>query len=181
MKVHKILKALDVKRYKHTIGVVETADKLAQYWKVNRKKAKIASFFHDLGRQFNNEELIQQAKKYKIRIGKYEIENPLLLHGRIAVEILKKKYNFKEKDVLRSILFHTTGSKRMTKLEKIIYLADYIEPGRKFKGVKKLKKLAFKNLNGAVAEASKITLKYLKNKKMSIHPKTVECYLSHKE
>lgn len=163
------------------MGVVKTAVELAKYWNVDEKKARIAALFHDIGRQFNTKELLDKAKEYKVKISRHEIENPLLLHSKVAVKLIKRKYGIKDKSILRAVLYHTTGTRRMTKLEKIIYLADYVEPGRKFKGVGSLRKLAFKNLNKAVAKASKLTLKYLKSRKISIHPKTLECYLGHKE
>lgn len=176
----KLKKLLDKRRYKHTLRVVKTAIELAKYWKVDIKKAETAALFHDFGRQFKTEELIDLAKKYKLRIDRYEKKKPLLLHGRIAIEIVKKEYGLKDKNILKAILSHTTGDSKMSKLEKIIYLADAIEPGRRFNGLAKLRKTSFCDLNKAVALASKYTLDYLKSKEELIHPKTLRCYWGHK-
>ena len=177
----KIRQLLDKKRYKHTLRVARVAVKLAKYWKIDIEKARIAALLHDLGRQFEEKELLGKAKEYHLKLDNYEKENPLLLHGRVAVEIAKKEYGMKKKDVLGAISLHTTGAAKMTKLEKIIYLADFIEPGRKFRGVSKLREFAFQNLNKAVAWASKNTIKYLVKEKITIHPKTKECYFGYKE
>ena len=97
-----------------------------------------------------------------------------LLHGKIAAHIAKKKFNVNNEDILNAIEYHTTGRKGMSKLEKIIYLADFIESGRNYAGVEELRTVAEQNLNKAVLLALDNTIKYVVSTRKLLHINTVE-------
>lgn len=137
---------LSKNRLYHTYGVCDTALKLSSLYGCDQRKAEIAALSHDIFRGKSMEEI----NKYVIELGldknRY-INNPNLAHGKIAKEIVEKKFGIKDKDILNAISYHTTGRKNMSLLEKIIFISDAIEPGRNYPGVELIRKEAYINLD----------------------------------
>ena len=168
-------KALKDKRFQHVLRVEETAVKLAEQYGVDVEKASIAGLCHDYAKQRPDEDFIAEIKKKGL--------NPLLLdygnaiwHGVVGAELIKDELGIWDEDILNAVRHHTTGAPVMTKLEQVIYMADYIEPGRDFTGVKKARVITAANLQAGVAYQTKHTLAYLIENGKPVYPKTIDTY-----
>lgn len=168
---------LTEKRYIHTIGVVETAGKLADVHSFDRKKVEMAAIFHDYAKFRPIEEMRKIVKEQEMdqRLLVYGDE---LLHAPIGAYLVHKEVGISDEDILNGIRYHTTGRPNMTLLEKIVYLSDYIEPNRNFPGVEEVRHLAFKNINQALIVALSNTISFLMKKKQPVFPDTLETYNS---
>ena len=135
-------KSLKTSRYEHSLGVAETAAALARRFGVDEKQARIAGLLHDCAREFPNENLIAEAEKRLIMVEAIERQMPLLLHAYVGARLVREKYGVDDAAVEQAIWRHTVGGAQMTKLDKIIWFADMIEPGRDYPGVEELRALA---------------------------------------
>ena len=170
-------KALDAKRYEHTIGVAYTAAALAMRYDVDIKKAEIAGLLHDCAKCLENEKKVSICEKHNIPISEAEERNHFLLHAKVGAHLAEKKYHIKDEDILNAIRSHTTGRPEMSVLEKIIYIADYIEPGREHASdLDKVRKLSFENLDLALVKILQDILIHLKEIKKEIDPMTQLTY-----
>ena len=129
--IRKLKPKLNEKRYVHSVGVEYTAATLAFVYGADIQKARIAGLLHDCAKCIPTEEKLKKAKKYGLPINKSEKANPDLLHGKLGAYIAKEKFGIKDPDILSAITYHTTGHPGMSLLDKIIFVADYIEPNRK--------------------------------------------------
>ena len=173
----KMEKALDAKRYEHTLGVAYTASSLAMSNGINFEKAFVAGLLHDCAKCISNEKKLEICNKHNIEISEIERKNLCLLHAKVGSYIAAKQFRISDRDILNAILFHTTGRPGMTQLEKIIYIADYIEPGRKHApNLPKVRKLAFQDLDEALLKILEDTLGYLGSVGGSIDPMTKRTY-----
>ena len=171
MIIKKLQKALSQRRFIHTRGVAEESVRLARVHGADEKKAYIAGLLHDCAKDIPNKEKIELCKKYGVEIDKVLAEQPDLLHQFLGAELAKNLYGIADKEILDAIRYHTTGRPDMGMLEKIVYLADFFEPSRRFyEGRDEIKALAYKDLDKAVAFSLKHTIDYNENKKRLIHP-----------
>ena len=170
----KLEKQLDAKRYEHTLGVAYTASALAMCNQTDIDRALIAGLLHDCAKCMSNEKKISICKKEDIPITKIEEKNPFLLHAKVGRYLAEKQFHIHDEDILNAILYHNTGRPDMSLLEKIVYVADYIEPGRKhapdLPGVRSLA------LDLALLQILKNTLGYLHDCNAVIDPMTQETY-----
>lgn len=161
-------------RFRHSLGVEETAAFLAGRFGVDEEKARVAGLLHDCAREFRNEDMIQEAEKRGIAIGEVERSMPLLLHANIGAERVKEIYGVEDAAVSQAIARHTVGGPAMTKLDKIIWYADMIEPGRDFPGVGELRELAKKaSLDEMMLAGLSHSIIFVVQKGHLIHPATV--------
>ena len=161
-------------RFAHSIGVADTAVKLAKRFGVDEEKAYIAGLLHDCAREFENDELPAEAAKRGIEIGEVEREMPLLLHSYIGAMMIKEIYGVDDPEISQAIWRHTVGGRNMTKLDKIIYFADMIEPNRDYPGVNELRQLAqTADLDEILLTAMSESIKFIIFKNSLIHPDTV--------
>jgi len=165
---------IDKERYKHTIRVAETAIELAKNYKVDTEKAYIAALLHDSAKYKDKDTLLKKAQEFGIILDTVMKNNPHLIHPFLGAKLAEVKYNILDEDILNAIKYHTTGRKNMSILEKIIFIADYIEPGRDFEGIEKIRKISFKDIDLSIILAMDNTLKYIINKGWLIHPNTIE-------
>lgn len=166
-------KAQDAFRYEHTLGVAYTAACLASLYEVDVKKAMRAGLLHDCAKCIESDKKISLCKKYHIEISELEKRNPSLLHAKLGAKLAEDKYEEKDADVLNAIRSHTTGRPGMSNLEKIIFIADYMEPGRnKAINLLEVRKLAFVDLDKALVKILQDTLNYLNCKGDEIDPAT---------
>ncbi|SHE65727.1 bis(5'-nucleosyl)-tetraphosphatase (symmetrical) YqeK [Clostridium fallax] len=161
-------------RYKHTLGVIETAKKLAIINNEDEKKAEIAALIHDCAKNFTIEKSLQILKEENIEVDEICKESPQLLHGIVGAIVGEKIFGIKDKGILNAVKYHTTGNINMTTLEKIIYIADYIEPSRDFEGIERLRELTFSDLNKGVLKGLENTIKFVIDCEQLIHPLTIE-------
>lgn len=157
-----VRKTMDSKRFEHTIGVEYTACALAMRYDVDMNKAQLAGLLHDCAKCLSDEKKKDICHKNHIEITDIEHKNPYLLHAKAGFCIARNKFHIKDTDVLNAILYHTTGRPQMSDLEKIIYIADYIEPGRtQAPNLREVRKLAFQDLDAALFRILCDTLAYL--------------------
>ena len=179
--LHKIrkqlIKALDTKRYEHTQGVAYTAAALAMRYGEDVQKAEIAGLHHDCAKCLDNEKKIHICKKNDITITEAEQRNPFLLHAKVGGHLAKTKYKIDDEDIINAVLYHTTGRPGMSLLEKIVYIADYIEPGREnAPNLDDVRKLCFQDLEDALLRILEDILAHLKESKKEIDPMTQMTY-----
>lgn len=178
----KIESRLTEKRFLHTLGVCHTSACLAMCYGEDVKKAAIAGILHDCAKCMSEEEIKQECIKYHIEMSEIEERNPYLLHGKLGAFYAKEEYNINDEDILNAIIYHTTGHPNMTLLEKIVFIGDYIEAGRKdIPGLKNIRAMAFKNIDQAVYMTLNNTLNYLEDqlklgKQVEIDPMTKKAY-----
>lgn len=164
-------------RFKHVLGVEETAIALAEQFGESPEKASIAALTHDYAKERSDEEF-----QLAIERGNYENKTELLKygnaiwHGLVGAEFVARELNISDEEILNAIRLHTTGAAEMTLLDKIIYVADYIEPGRSFPGVEDARVIALRDLDQAVAFETKHTLAHLIEAENPVYPKTIETY-----
>ena len=177
-------KELDHKRYEHTVGVEYTAAALAMRYGAGLYEARLAGLLHDCAKCISDEKRIVICEKHHIPISDVERRNPSLLHPKAGAYLAEKEYGVKDPDVLHAILYHTTGRPGMSLLEKIIFVADYIEPGRdRAPGLQEIRVLAFTDLDGALRRILEDTLHYLEGRPEEIDPmtRTTLQYYRHEE
>jgi len=162
-KIQKDMKdTLPGKRYQHTLGVAYTAASMAMCYQCDMNAAYIAGLLHDSAKYYSDEALLKACREHKILIQEVEKRNPYLLHGKVGALIAKEKYNIMEEDILNAITYHTTGRPEMSFLEQILFVADYIEPGRKpLEGLEQIRYLAFHDLETCVIQILEDTIQYL--------------------
>jgi len=167
---------LSPKRFKHSLGVMETAVKLAELNGFDVKRAELAGILHDCAREFKNEEIIKICKENNIEIDDICGLEPKILHGPVGAVIAKNEYGINDEEILGAICCHTTGRKNMTVLDKIIFLADYIEPGRDFPGVDKIRKAVYEDLDTGMVVSLVNTIKHLAKKRQLIQKDTIDTW-----
>ena len=171
-------KALTPKRYQHTLGVEYTAAALAMRYEIPLADAQLAGLLHDCEKCLPYEEKISLCEQYQIPISETELQNSELLHAKAGFVLAQTEYHITDTDILNAILYHTTGRPGMSLLEKIIFIADYIEPGRKkAPNLQEVRKLAFINLDQALIQIMSDTLTYLESNEGIIDPMTRDSYL----
>lgn len=173
----KLKKYQDEERFTHTLGVMYTSAALAMRYGCDMEKAQVAGLLHDCAKCIPNKKKIKICKKQGISLTPSEEENPFLLHAKVGTYIAAEKYHIKDEEILSAIRYHTTGKPDMTLLEKIIYVADYIEPWRnKAPNLKDIRALAFEDLDRALYVILKSTLSYLKKRSCVVDETTQEAY-----
>lgn len=169
----KLISSIGYERYLHSVRVMEEAIKLARVFNGDIDKAAIAGLFHDCGKFEDEYELLKKAYDFDIIQSDIHIDNSALIHGILGSVIARQEFQIEDIDIINAIRYHTTGRPNMTLLEKIIYISDYIEPGRKFPGVDEIRKLAYKDINKALLKAMDRSINYLIDKGLYIHPDTL--------
>lgn len=170
----KLQARLKPSRFKHSLGVAETAVFLAQRFQVDENKARIAGLLHDCARQYANEDLPAEAIKRGIAIGRVEKAMPLLLHAYIGAELIQEAYEVQDQEIAQAIYRHTVGAADMTALDKIIYFADMIEPARSYPGVEELRRMSREaSLNEMVLEGLSQSIVFVVEKGHLLHPDTI--------
>lgn len=164
-------------RFTHSLGVQYTSICLAMKYGYDLSKAELAGILHDCAKHYSAEKLIKICEKNKIPITDSESKSPFLLHAKVGALLAVDKYGVTDNTVLDAIRCHTTGKPAMTMLEKIVFVADYIEPGRNnAPNLDTLRQLSFENIDEAVLAILQQTLDYLEGKKQDIDQHTVETY-----
>ncbi len=165
-------KLLPPKRYKHTLGVVKAAIKLAKQYNIDENLAERAALLHDISKCMTLEEMhtyidCDKTLKYYGHLGE-------LLHGFAGSAYAKQKLDIKNKYILNAIKYHTIGRRGMSTLEKIIYIADAIEPNRDYPCVEEIRKYSEINLDVAILFEVDRKVRYLLDINAVIHPNTIE-------
>lgn len=171
---------LKPKRYIHTLGVAMTAANLAEVHGCDSNQAYTAGLLHDCAKYLTGNEQITACQSANISLTKVELENTALIHGKLGAYIAKTRYGIRDKEILSAITWHTTGKPKMTLLEKIIYLADYMEPGRTMNckpySLAQIRRASFENIDKALYMVLECSVKYLEKSGVSIDPQTIDTY-----
>ncbi|WP_047267839.1 bis(5'-nucleosyl)-tetraphosphatase (symmetrical) YqeK [Marinitoga sp. 1197] len=162
-------------RLKHIMGVLYTAKMLANKYNIEESRAELAAVGHDLFRDIKPYKFLKIAKVYGIKISFEEEKNPILLHGKIAAEYLKREYNIPD-DIYEAIYYHTSGYKYYGLIGKILFVSDSIEPTRNYDKVEYFRKIAFHDINKAYKEILKNKIIYSLNKNHFLLNNTVEAW-----
>lgn len=178
----KLSKYLDEDRMAHTIGVSFTSAALAMAHGYDISDAQLAGLLHDCAKCIPNKKKLKLCSQHKVPVSDFEQEHPFLLHAKLGAYIAREKYDVRNEEILSAITYHTTGKPAMSPLEKIIYIADYIEPMRdKAANLPKIRKLAFENLDECMYEILKDTLIYLEENPKDIDSTTKDAFLYYKD
>ncbi len=172
-------KVLKQSRYEHTVGVAYTAANLAMRYEASMEDALVAGLLHDNAKYVIDSELIRLCEENHLVISELERKNPYLLHSKAGAVLARLKYDIRNEDILNAITYHTTGRPGMTVLEKIIFVADYIEPNRRIiPNLDAIRREAYINLDRTVAMILSNTLAYLMKtkKKEDIDQATIDSY-----
>ena len=158
----KLRKKLKGSRYVHTLGVEYSSVCLAMKYGENLETAELSGLLHDCAKELPEKKLIQICRDHGERISKMEYQNPFLLHGKAGACLARDKFGIDDANILNAIRYHTTGRPGMTLVEKIVFVADYIEPNRKkADNLTELRRMAFENLDETVLRILEQTLDYL--------------------
>lgn len=179
--IAEIMKSLEKKqepkRFAHTLGVMYTAAALAMRYGYDIKTAQLAGLLHDCAKHYSDEKILQYCEKYNISITEVEKKNPFLLHAKLGAFLAMHKYNISNEEIIEAILVHTTGKPDMKLLDKIIYVADYIEPGRdKAENLTEIRKIAFEDIDKALCMILKQTIDYLEDNNRDIDSLTYKTW-----
>lgn len=158
----KVMPYLTEKRIAHVLGCENEAVSLANRWGEDPERAAVAGILHDITKKLSAEEQLKLCEKYGIINDAAEVANPKLLHAKTGAAFARELFGI-EDDIYGAIRWHTTGKPDMTLLEKIIYLADFVEPTRNFPGVEELRELCFEDIDAAMAKGLEMSLEFIRS------------------
>ncbi len=173
----KLQSALSLKRYIHTMSVSQEAMRLAEVYcsASERQKAEVAGLLHDCAKDYPEGLRDRFCREYKVPVDSIMQKQPDLIHPFLGAEVAKREYQIQDEDILNAIRYHTTGRAGMSKLEKIVFIADYIEPGREpFRGLEEARRLAYLDLDMAMKYILEETIQYVKERGRLLHPLSQE-------
>ncbi len=175
--LHRISKLLlSDKRFLHVKSCVDFAVQLAKIYRVDEDRVAIAGFAHDIFRDIKTDVLLKMAAAYKIRITKLERLNPILLHGKVAAEFVKRRFNLNDREILQAIAYHTSGKKNLSDIGKIVFLSDSLEENRIYDNVDWLRQVAKQDLDQALFLVTQNKILYAIKKGLFILPETVSMW-----
>ena len=167
------LSYLKHKRIPHVLGTEQEAIRLAERYGADVEKARRAALLHDCTKKLDMEEQLALCRRYGIQLDELEQKALKLLHSKTGAAIARDVFSVDD-DIYSAIWYHTTGHANMTKLEKIIYLADYIEPSRDFPGVDKLRKVCYEDLDRGLLMGLEMTIEEMTSMGNPVHHATIE-------
>lgn len=180
----KLHSALNEHRYVHTLGVAYTAAAMAMRFGGDPDRALLAGLLHDCAKCFSDEDSLRLCEEGGIVLSDVERKNTALIHAGLGVYIAERDYDVHDADILDAIRTHTTGEPDMSTLQKIIYLADLIEPGRsaqRLPFLPEIRKLAFEDLDECIYQVTAQQLEYLEEESgKEVDPKTRDTYYFYK-
>ncbi|NLF80528.1 MAG: ribosome silencing factor [Clostridia bacterium] len=162
-------------RYLHSLGTAGEAEALARHWRLDENRAYLAGLLHDFTKNYSGEELLRLARAQGLAIDDWTAAHPGILHGPVAALLLSDEWGIEDKEVAEAIRWHTVPQPDMCELAKVVYLADKIEPSRKtWPGLERLRRLAYSDLDAAIAAALAEIADYVTAKGQEICPWTEE-------
>lgn len=167
------LSYLKHQRIPHVLGTEQEAIRLADRYGADVEKARVAALLHDCTKRLEMEDQMALCSQYGIELDALERSALKLLHAKTGAAVARDVFGVDD-EIYRAIQWHTTGHARMTLLEKIIYLADYIEPSRDFPGVDKLRKVCYDNLNAGLELGLEMTVREMEERGAPVHHDTIE-------
>lgn len=171
-----IKEKLPDKRYQHSLRVADTAVKLARIYEGDVDKAEMAGILHDYCKYDELGYMYQIVRQHDLDPNLLSFGGEIL-HGPVCAALMKSEYDITDDEILTAIAYHTTGRAQMTKTEKIVFIADYIEPERQIPGVEEIRDMAYNqgSLDHTIYEISKRTVLYLISNDITVFNTTIEC------
>lgn len=171
--------SLPPKRYKHSLAVYKTAGALAVHYGLSpaeQQQVGICALLHDCGREVGSKASPALAKKLGLALEPIEEQQPILLHQKLGAYYARTKYGVEDEEILAGIRYHTTGAPNMSRLAKLVFLADLIEPGRDCEWAEDVRRLSFQDLDRALLAAYGYTINHLVADGRFIHPDCIAGY-----
>lgn len=173
--LEKLRKAISPRRFEHTLGVAETAERLAERFGVERHRARLAALLHDCAKSMDHSEMRKLVAKHVSDADKSEMESKSVLHAPAGMVVARKEYGVRDPLILNAIRRHTIGGPVMTAMDALIYVADFIEPGRAdFPGLSRAREAAETDIFKALCICAELTSEYVKERGQKLHPRTME-------
>ncbi len=164
------------RRFWHSISVAITAVTLADIYNVDKDSCLVAGLLHDYSKSLKYDELLKACDEYGVILSEEDKLSDGCIHGFLAAKICKVKYNITD-EVYDAIYYHTCGRPNMTALEKIIYMADFIEPLRRFRdNIAEIRRLTYTDIDLAIVKATAMSLEFLKRREKYIHSLTIKTH-----
>ena len=161
--LEKLKASLKPGRYEHSLSVSFTCMALAMRYGYDLDKAELAGLLHDCAKCYDNNSIIAACRNSGMELTEGELQAPSIIHSRLGARMAEEKFGVNDPEILSAIACHTTGKPDMSLLDKILYIADYIEPRRyKIKDLPAIRRLAFEDLDQALFQIMEGTLRYLK-------------------
>lgn len=171
--LRKLKTMISESRYQHTLRVRDIAVELALVYNIDVSKVNTAAILHDCAKGYSFEECIKLCKQYNIEVNQYASEHKELIHAPLGAQIAQVEFEVEDGDILNAIRYHTTGRANMSLMEKVIWIADYIEPKRTFDNVEEIRELARTNIDKAILMGLNQTIDYVVSRGWILHPATV--------
>lgn len=169
-----VRRTLSPKRFQHTMNVKNLAVRMAQHYGVDTEKAALAAILHDSAKELPRTELLQIMQDNAIiKKGTQNRPEPVW-HGICAAILAKTQWNVQDEEILSAIACHTTGKENMSKLDKILFLADMTSAERDYPGVEELRSLEMQNLDKAMIQALKMTISFVEQKNAIADPESAK-------
>lgn len=161
-------------RYQHSIGVMETAAQMATLFGENVEKARIAGLLHDCAKDIDKSKMVAMCENLGVYLDPMKKEQRSLIHADLGAKLLETEFQIDDPDIISAVKHHTLGRENMNNLEKILYLADLIEPNRKpYEGIEELRRLSEKNLDCAMLCAVEQSIEHIQHKHKPLHSQTL--------
>ncbi|MFC3928270.1 bis(5'-nucleosyl)-tetraphosphatase (symmetrical) YqeK [Streptococcus caprae] len=173
--LEKIAGAMSEKRFRHVLGVEETSLELAARYATDPVKTSLAALLHDYAKEQTDSVFLDLIDRYQLDPDLKHWGNNVW-HGVVGRYLITEHFGLTDEEILTAIARHTVGAGEMTLLDKVLYVADYIEPGRDFPGVDTARAIAKEDLDKAVAYETARTVEHLAHKGIPIYPQTIETY-----
>lgn len=165
---------LSLRRYEHSVQVARVARKMARDFGLDEEKAYITGLLHDYAKGLSGAELLNIAQEHQLLQDEIERQVPDLLHAIVGAHLLEREGIVLDGEILHAIRVHTLGAEQMSDFDKIIFLADMVEPGRDYPGLQRLQCLAGRDLDQAMLFALDSTISYCLQQGRLLHPKTIK-------
>lgn len=167
--------SMSKKRFKHVLGVEETAIELAKFYGEDIERVSLAALLHDYAKEQAEAEMLDLiiSENMDLDLTQY---GSAIWHGPVGAILARREFGIEDEEILNAIANHTIGAPTMGLVEQIIFVADYIEPGRDFDGVNKARELAEESIHEAVRYEMEQTIQHLLSNKMRIYPKAIDSY-----
>lgn len=175
---------LNGERLYHTLGVLHTGLILSQSHNESWWRVSVAALMHDCARQMSQEEIRNRLERYGVQISPADEAFPQLWHAQLSAEMLSHELGIDDPEIKRAVLLHPTGDREMSRLQKIIFIADYVEPTRQFNAAAEIRDLAYENLDEAFKRALKQKMDYVRSEGKQLHQRSIRAlhyYIEAKE
>ncbi len=169
---------LEDERYRHVLSVRDMAVKLAVRYGADLQKTNLAALLHDCARWMSTRQLFEAVADYEIQLDEFERISASLLHALVGAELAIDIFSVGDEEILSAVRSHTKGSRSMTLVDKVLFVADFSEPNRTYPEAGAVRKIANKDLNQAVFEVAQFKIINLLDKEVVIHPDTIATYNS---